>query len=667
MKGLISKVMQSYGDKKLQTKFTLVMLLLVLLPALFIAYLFLGNIYEMVVSYTIRQEQDASADTAPLIAEKLQDVLDAAEHITTLDFYAALFHQPVEGTLEDYAETADAKAFRQEIDTLIEETSVTGVRLYLGLGDRDSSFFSGTYTEGVFYPESVAGGTYWHGIFAANSGLRELYCPAIYLGPSERTRCGDLAYIKKTSLYFDGESYSAYLAVYFSGSELAEILSDNLSLEGSVSYILNERDALVASSDTSLSGIYWLSYDTIQGSFMSSNNFIAREILGETIYSGFYHIAGANWFMVTVLPSGPLIDRSNALTLQFGAVYLAFALIAFYLALRLSRSITGRLSGVVERMQTVRQGPPVPMDSPRYHDEVGDLIDTYNYMARKMNQLIERQRRDAEDLRIAEFHSLQAQMNPHFLYNTMDMINWMAQAGQTDQISDAVQKLSRFYRLTLSRKANLVTIADELEHASIYVELQNMRYRDQIQLIVDIPDALMDYTMPKLTLQPVVENSILHGILEKPGKSGSIVLTGWMENGDITLMVSDDGVGISPELLPSILSGDGKTASGGTNIAVCNTHRRLQILYGDSYGLAYTSALGRGTDVEIRIPANSRSAERFFTEDARLERSADLLKDHDISLYQIVESCGFRNQEEFERLFLKKFGVTPARYREQFW
>lgn len=205
---------------------------------------------------------------------------------------------------------------------------------------------------------------------------------------------------------------------------------------------------------------------------------------------------------------------------------------------------------------------------------------------------------------IGTFNSLQAQINPHFLYNTMDMINWMALQGRTDEISHAVQSLSRFYKLTLSRKKGISTIARELEHVAIYVQLQNMRYHDSIELITDIPDELSEYQIPKLTLQPVVENSILHGILEKESKSGTIVITGWMENEDVVLLISDDGVGISPEILSTILSGKGKSQSGGTNIAIYNTHRRLQILYGNDYGLTYSSNPGEGTEVEIRFPAH---------------------------------------------------------------
>lgn len=312
--------------------------------------------------------------------------------------------------------------------------------------------------------------------------------------------------------------------------------------------------------------------------------------------------------MVTVLPAGPLITQSNMIMVQYILMYLAFLVLALILAHYMSRSITNRISSVIHQMSKVRKGSLSPMESPVYHDEIGDLIDTYNYMTRKMDQLMADQAKAAEELRIAEFHSLQAQINPHFLYNTMDMINWLAQQGRTDDVSTAVQSLSRFYKLTLSRKQSISTIAQETEHATIYLEIQNMRYHNSISFVSDIPDELMEYQIPKLTLQPLIENAVLHGILEKDDKTGTIVLTGWIEDTSIVLLISDDGVGIPSEKLSAILSGNGNSTSGGTNIAVYNTHRRLQILYGPDYGLTYSSTPGSGTEVEIRIPAIRKSA-----------------------------------------------------------
>lgn len=604
MRALWRRFKNGYLNLSLQTKFTIALISIVVVPAFLTVFLFYGRLYSMVVSNTIRQEQDASAKTAPLIERTMETILATTRNITGQNFFQELFYMPVSDSAEELATSNHAIDFKNALQRLTTDSIVTDVRIYVDFPDDLKELDTYPNTENILAPLSQAKGTYWYGIFQGNRNAQEMFCPSFYLGSREKKNYGDMAYICPLSLYYHSTAYKAYLAVYYSDNKLTSILSDNLSLEGSVSYIVNERDAIVATSDPSLSGIYQLDYDTIKASFMSSNNFIERNILDTKVYAGFYSISNTDWFMVTVLPSPPLIHESNRLMIQIALIYAVFLVLALIFANVLAHSITGRLSSVIRQMQTVRHGPPTPMDSPSAHDEIGDLIDTYNYMTRKMDELMKTQAKAAEDLRIAEFNSLQAQINPHFLYNTMDMINWMALQGQTDEISHAVQSLSRFYKLTLSRKKGISTIARELEHVTIYVQLQNMRYHDSIELITDIPDELSEYQIPKLTLQPVVENSILHGILEKESKSGTIVITGWMENENVVLLVSDDGVGIPPEILSTILSGNGNSQSGGTNIAVYNTHRRLQILYGNDYGLTYSSKPGEGTEVEIRFPAH---------------------------------------------------------------
>ena len=598
-----SSIRQRYGDLKLHSKFTVALLPIVIIPAFLVVFFFFGKLSDMVVSYTIRQEQDASAKTAPKIEETIQQVLDAYSRITSLDFYKLMFHQPVDPQLSKITDSQKAEEFSEQIKKIINDTPVTSIQIYVDYPANAESLFHSPYTGDIFAPLSQIQGTYWHGIFQS-SYVNDLHCPSFYLGTKEREKNGNMAYINSTTWYCNSVPYQAYIAVYYSTDYFTDILAKNLTLEGSVSYIMNERNTLVASSDESLSGIYWLNYDSIEESFMSSNNFIQRDIIGKTIYAGFYNIKQTGWFMVTILPSEPLMKQSYQMIFRFLVVYVIFAALSFFLANLLSSSITKRISSVISKMRSVRQGPPVAMNNPADHDEIGDLIATYNYMVDQINQLMEQQAKASEDLRIAEFNSLQAQINPHFLYNTMDMINWLALQGRTSEISNAVQNLSRFYKLTLSRKKSITTIAKEEEHVSIYVRLQNMRFHDQIQLISDIPDELMEYQIPRLTLQPVIENAILHGILEKESKEGTIVLTGWMEEEDIILLVSDDGVGIPPENLSTILSGTGKSISGGSNIAIYNTHRRLQLLYGECYGLSYSSPPGEGTEVQIRIPAH---------------------------------------------------------------
>lgn len=293
---------------------------------------------------------------------------------------------------------------------------------------------------------------------------------------------------------------------------------------------------------------------------------------------------------------------------------LLFTAAAFFIALKLSGSIADRIIAVAYQMESVRTGRPGPLDVPETGcDEIGVLTDTYNYMTGEINELMDIQQKASEDLRMAEFRALQSQINPHFLYNTLDMINWLARRGRNEEVIRAVRALSRFYKLTLSKKGLMNTIGEELKHTELYAELQNMRYDNCVSFMVDVPDELSEYTIPKLTFQPIVENAWLHGIMGTEEKRGDILLTGWPEGRDIVFLISDTGIGISPERLTRVMEDESGTlppegSSDSAHIGVYNTNLRLKRLYGESYGLTFDSRPGEGTEVSIRIPARLRES-----------------------------------------------------------
>lgn len=596
------KITHFYRNLRLQTKLTITHLVIVTIPMVAIPVLFFTQLYDMIVADTVRKEQEAAIQTAPLIEETVADILAANGQLTEHEFYNKLVNPARTEDLESFVDSKEAEAFRKEAEGLATGGMIRDIRLYVDIPD-GGEFFSESALGPLAESMDRVRRTYWYGIFAGEPSTSKLFCPSFYLGTYEKGVYGDIAYITRGRTVYEGRWITFYLAVYFSQEHLDELLKNNMSSNSSVAYIINNRDSMVATTDIALSGTYHFSYDVVQESVMSSNNFISKNILGEDVYAGFNRIRNTDWFMVVAVPSEPLIQKSRIFIGLFGLVYLGCILASFMIATLLSRSLTNRLSAVIDQMSKCRLGLPAALPDSDAQDEIGALVDSYNYMTHIIHDLVEEQAKAAEDLRIAEFNSLQAQMNPHFLYNTMDMINWLSQQGRSQEVTMAVQKLSRFYKLTLSRKQSLSTIQDELEHVSIYVELLNMRFADNIDFIVDMPDSLMERPIPKLTFQPVVENSILHGIMEKEEKEGTIVLTGWEEEHGIVILISDDGVGIQPDILENILA-EKKIAEGssGTNIAVYNTHRRLQLMYGMEYGLKYSSTPGEGTEVEIRIP-----------------------------------------------------------------
>ena len=206
--------------------------------------------------------------------------------------------------------------------------------------------------------------------------------------------------------------------------------------------------------------------------------------------------------------------------------------------------------------------------------------------------------------------ALQAQINPHFLYNTLDLVNCLALREQVPAIGEAVGALSRFYRLSLSGGAERVTVAQELEHVETYLRIQNMRFDDGIALSVDVPAEVRAATILKIVLQPLVENAVLHGIREKESGRGTVTIRGHTLEGaaglEVVLEIEDDGVGMDAAQLEAL--GEERAGPSEHGYGVRNIDRRLKVEYGAEYGLTFRSRPGAGTAVLVRIPLVAAAA-----------------------------------------------------------
>ncbi|MCR5747244.1 MAG: histidine kinase [Lachnospiraceae bacterium] len=203
-----------------------------------------------------------------------------------------------------------------------------------------------------------------------------------------------------------------------------------------------------------------------------------------------------------------------------------------------------------------------------------------------------------------ELKLLQAQINPHFLYNTLDNIVWLAEDGRTDEVEDMVTSLSQFFRTTLAGGEDFVKISDEISHIEAYLHIQQIRYRDILTYTIDIPDELNDYRMIKLTLQPVVENALYHGIKNKRG-GGSISISAEDNGKNIRMIVQDTGIGMRDEELSAvkdIIDGKVRPSTDNTGFGMANIAERIRLNYGPEYGITLESEYEKGTSVYIVIP-----------------------------------------------------------------
>ncbi len=239
-------------------------------------------------------------------------------------------------------------------------------------------------------------------------------------------------------------------------------------------------------------------------------------------------------------------------------------------------------------------------------DELAVLNASFNRMVEKIGQLVEDIKTEQSNLRQSELRVLQAQINPHFLYNTLDSIIWLAEAGEKEKVVQIVSSLSDFFRTTLSKGRDYITLKEEEMHIRSYLQIQRLRYRDILEYDIRIPQELGQYLILKLTLQPLVENALYHGIKNKRGV-GHIWVDGRREGDRIVFCVRDDGIGMGPEELERVqgLIGGVQEEGGDTSgFGLFNVDQRLRLNYGAAYGIRIHSRHGEGTQVEVTIPAS---------------------------------------------------------------
>ena len=202
-----------------------------------------------------------------------------------------------------------------------------------------------------------------------------------------------------------------------------------------------------------------------------------------------------------------------------------------------------------------------------------------------------------------EFDALQAQINPHFLYNTLDSIVWMVESQRQEEAISMITALASLFRISLSKGKDFIPIKTELQHAAYYLHIQNIRYKNKFSVTTHVDPAIEECTTIKLIIQPLLENAIYHAMEVMDG-DGEIVINGYKKEGSVYIEVIDNGLGMTQEKVDSLLTSGAKPGKKGSGIGLKNVHQRLQLYYGAEYGLEIESELDEGTTIRIHLPEN---------------------------------------------------------------
>ena len=277
----------------------------------------------------------------------------------------------------------------------------------------------------------------------------------------------------------------------------------------------------------------------------------------------------------------------------------AILLAALVSSIVISRALSRPLKGLSRAMRQFEKNADTftyaPVGGAR---EVQELSESFGHMVVKIQHLMETVRREEINLRKTELKALQAQINPHFLYNTLDSIAWMCEQGRNDEAVQMVNALAQLFRISISRGHELIPIRSELRHAESYLKIQKHRYKNQFSYRFDVDESCLDFLCNKITLQPIIENAIYHGINGLVDE-GEIVITLRADGSDVVFTVADNGVGMEEEQIQAILR---KERSDHTGIGIKNVNDRLKIYFGEGYGITIDSEPDVGTTVTIRMP-----------------------------------------------------------------
>ena len=311
-------------------------------------------------------------------------------------------------------------------------------------------------------------------------------------------------------------------------------------------------------------------------------------------------VEDSDWRVVGVSFVDELVNRNVSemirLSLLLAVVLLGAALFtSWLLSSLLGRPLRG-LASAMERFEA--DADHFTHRSVGGTREVQELSNSFGHMVLRIQQLMSTVRQEEVNLRKTELKALQAQINPHFLYNTLDSIAWMCEQGRNTDAVKMVHALARLFRISISKGHELIPIAKEIEHAESYLQIQKYRYKNQFTYEFDVDPACLDYYCNKITLQPIIENAINHG-LDLLVEEGRIEVKVCQDGNDILFFVRDNGVGMSAEQIESIMQHGPKDRTG---IGIKNVSDRLKIYFGKNYGLSITSEPDVGTCVEIRMP-----------------------------------------------------------------
>lgn len=575
------KVTKSFWDKPIRTKLNMVFMLLIVLPLCVVMVIVSAMTRNRQLSQLERSSEQYLKQSAQGISNSLSGLnnilisnLWNKELLDYLNQDPAFLSSPGEKNAIHLLLRSMGNA-RKDIECLILVKN-SGEKFSYSARESEEVFYE--YLEQELPDMGWQSGIFWSGIASANGyvmGVRKIK---------------DFESLKEVG----------FIYVFLQEETIRQLYEDLKTAPGSFFQVLDAQGQVVSSNHEASENLANLQLREGQG-------LQPVRVDGAMYYVQETYLSELGWYIREYTPKKEIMQDIYRLQIIISSVFLIIMGTLLLVMNRFSESLTMSIRKLQSSMLEVRN-ENFKVRAPVIHqDEMGELTETFNMMTGRIQQLIEEDYKSKLLLKETEFRFLRAQINPHFLYNTLDAISWKAAMGGDKEVSKMAVALGRILRWSISKTDASVSLAEETENVEDYLSIQKMRYGDSLSYVIAVGEAESKMLVPKMILQPLVENALVHGLEEKEGDK-RLLIAAKEEKDLLQISIRDNGVGMSQERIEKVLGGRLKQEKQH-GVGLYNVHQRIQMSYGEVYGIEIKSKLGEGTEILIRLPKGGKSIE----------------------------------------------------------
>ncbi len=598
MRSMVIKLLARFHNTSIRVKLIVIFILTINIPMLGISYisytssmnLILGEIQHLLLGLTSQ------------INNNTEDWLKKMDNLTSLLYSSELLGKIM----------SSGKYEENSMNLLEDNREFDKLFMYIfNQSTEIESIFIFTVNKNVFY-KSYAGpmktnytieDETWYRETVAKNGKITFYGPHTpWLLSNSKTKVFSLA---REIHDMDGKSLGVIL-IDIKLDSIRHLIEKTVSTYDSRFFIIDGHSNLIYHDDgySTDSGQNKKTLNTLIG----SGNYSGKGIIDNKWTYMTYRVSSySGWHIISVTPESSINQRTNQL-LRLNVIITLIAFIIFsFLIILLYLTIYRPINRLTVSMKKVESGDFSVKISETSKDEIGQLCFNFNNMVYKINKLIDNEYKTEILRKDAEFKALQAQINPHFLYNTLQLISSIAVVKKVPEINEASKSLGYMLRYSIKTKGDFVPFEQELDHVKSYISIQKTRMEDKVTVNITVNDSVFEYGIMKLVIQPFVENAFIHGIEKIKGK-GLIELSVKLHGEYILIKIKDNGIGMDKEKLEFLKQSlnnekEQPQTGGGMNIGIHNANSRLKLFYGSRYTLTLESCLGSGTEISVEVPA----------------------------------------------------------------